>query len=195
LHSLPLRRVLSCAPVAYTGRAVWDHEARWSGIVATGVFIAVVSTAVVSIIAEARGCIADIDGRSAPLLANCRTFRDQVSATAIEYGLIATLISVVMIIAVTGEARVGNDEPTPTQIGSGWCVQITLPYVHQPQTPRIKTEEAAREGIARKSAKWLNGTKFYAPSSVSNSPHACVATQHLLLSRRVPQIRGWPSGH
>jgi hypothetical protein len=72
LHSLPLRRVLSCAPVAYTGRAVWDHEARWSGIVATtGVFIAVVSTAVVStavvsIIAEAWGYIADIDGRSAP---------------------------------------------------------------------------------------------------------------------------------
>jgi hypothetical protein len=77
------------------------------------------------------------------------------------------------------------------QIGSGWCVQITLPYGISPKLRGIKTEEAAREGIARKSAKWLNGTKFYAPSSISSSPHAFVATtQHLPLSRRVPQIRG-----
>jgi hypothetical protein len=69
------------------------------------------------------------------------------------------------------------------QIGSVWCVQITLP----PKLDVIKTEKEAREWIARKSAEWLNRAKFYAPSSISSSPHACVATQNLPLSRRVSQ--------
>jgi hypothetical protein len=48
-------------------------------------------------------------------------------------------------------------EPAPMKIGSGWCVQVTLPYGINPKLGGFKTEEEAREWIARKSAEWLKG--------------------------------------
>jgi len=41
------------------------------------------------------------------------------------------------------------------RIGSGWCVQVTLPYGINPKLGGFKTEEEATEWIARKSAGWL----------------------------------------
>jgi hypothetical protein len=45
--------------------------------------------------------------------------------------------------------------PAPMKIGSGWCVQVTLPSGINPKLGGFKTEEEAREWIARKSAEWL----------------------------------------
>ena len=41
------------------------------------------------------------------------------------------------------------------KIGSGWCVQVTLPYGINPKFGGFKTEEEAREWTVRKSAEWL----------------------------------------
>ena len=49
-------------------------------------------------------------------------------------------------------------EAVPMKIGSGWCVQVTLPYGINPKLGGFTTEEEAREWIARKSAernRWL----------------------------------------
>jgi hypothetical protein len=46
-------------------------------------------------------------------------------------------------------------EPVPMKIGSGWCVQVTLPYGNNPKLGGFKTEQEAREWTARNSAEWL----------------------------------------
>jgi hypothetical protein len=91
------------------------------------------------------------------------------------------------------EARVGNDEPTSMQIGSVW---LPADYPSPPNSASLKQRKRRENGLRANRPSGLNGAKFYARSSISSSPHARVAaTQHLPLSRRVPQIRGWPSGH
>jgi hypothetical protein len=46
-------------------------------------------------------------------------------------------------------------EPVMMKIGSGWYVRITLPDGVGPQLGGFKTEDEAREWIARESAAWL----------------------------------------